>query len=253
MIVTFANLDHPIEVGDRAPVVLNIQNQRLFSRVCQSLISGEEEEAIEPYTIWSDAGERLKTNHEMIIVANPFELPWNHRCLQGRLYERINRLAIENGDMILQLQHLSEKQRAVITSLTYQLEGDYCFGLEWDISNFLKTFRFGVSSSDNISILDNLIAFIDLAADMDVDETLVFINLKTFLTKNDLVPLFERAFFHQIKMLLLENQQSPLYPDIEREYVVDQHFLEYEVVRHSECSSSSQGRICSDGFGAVAF
>ena len=51
-------------------------------------------------------------------------------------------------------------------------------------------------------------------------------NLKTFLTKNDVQKLYERVFFHELKMLLVENAEDGNRYEIEDKLVIDQHFLE---------------------------
>ena len=66
---------------------------------------------------------------------------------------------------------------------------------------------------------------------MRVEEALIFVNLRTFLAKSDLIRFSERVFFHKLKVLTLENQATELYRDFDLEMVVDQHFLEYECVR----------------------
>lgn len=253
MIISFANLDHAIAIDDGGPSVLRIENPSLFARVCQSLISGGEEDAIEPYSVWGSDGGRLKTAEAMILVTSPFVLPWEHRSLQGGLHKMMLALAKSDGDLLSASQELVERHKSLFASLAYQLDGDYGFALEWNIDGLLKAFRFGVSVREDASLLEKLISFVDLAGDMKVKEALVFVNLKTFLSKSDMLCLYERLFFHRIGALLLENQASPIHHEIEREYVVDVDFIEYEVSVQKECLSSPQGRICSDGFGAVAF
>ena len=88
---------------------------------------------------------------------------------------------------------------------------------------------------------------------MMVNAAILFINLRTFLTKNELELLNERIIFHGIKTLMLENQHAEIYSEFESKIVVDQHFIEYSSTYRPESSSSTQGRFCSNGFGAVAF
>lgn len=253
MNISFANLDHSVTVEGGRPCVLRVENPSLFARICQSFISKEEEEAVEPYTVWSSDGDRLKAADTMLLVPNPFDLPWEHRSLQGNLHKMLISLAREDEELMEDLQDIDARQKSLLAALTYQLEADYGFTLEWSLASILKTFKFGICVRDDASLLDRLIGFIDLAGDMRIDETLVFINLKTFLSKTDLFHLYNRLFFRRINVLLLENQAASVYHEMEREYVVDVDFIEYKVSIQNECLSSSQGRICSDGFGAVAF
>ena len=88
---------------------------------------------------------------------------------------------------------------------------------------------------------------------MMINEAILFINLRTFLSKNELELLNERIIFHGIKALMLENQHTEIYSEFESKIVVDQHFVEYRSTYQSGSSSSTQGGFCSNGFGAVTF
>lgn len=51
MRITFSGLDRPIDVVERGITMLQIENESLFARVCDSLISLKGDKAIESYTI----------------------------------------------------------------------------------------------------------------------------------------------------------------------------------------------------------
>lgn len=253
MKMCFSGFDNPIVIERGRVSTLHIANQTLFSRICHSLLSARGEDALEPYTIWGDNDEQLTPSAAFIPIADPFDLPIKHRSLGGKISARLYDEILFDERARTELQAINAKLNSSISSLSMQFNADYAFALEWDLSRYLKAFDFGIDLSEDAPLLDNLIDFVDLGADMAIDEVLLFVNLKTFLTKNDLKLFFDRIFFHGLRVLLLENQYSQVYNEFERKIVVDQHFIEYNAVSRSACSPSTQGRICSNGFGAVAF
>ncbi len=253
MRITFSGFDTPVDLADRGVTILQIKNEALFARVCESLLSMKGEKALEPYSVWDADGCEIASSNAFITITNPFSLPWKHKSLMGELYSRLEKEFLFDEDLRQEIQELASKLESSIHSLEFQLNANYAFGVEWNLSNYLKTFSYGIEVSDSASLLDKLIDFVDFGADMVIDKVIIFMNLKTFLTKNDLLKFQERVFFHGIQVLLLESYDSPFYRDCERKYTVDQDFVEYVFTGESECLSSPQGRICSNGFGAVTF
>lgn len=253
MKVCFSGFDNPIHISEGHVTTLQISNQMLFARICQSLLSGNGEKALEPYTLWDDNDEPLSPQAAFIPIANPFDLPIKHRSLGGKIASRLYCEMLLDENVRQELQGFHDKTTSIINILSMQFNANYAFELEWDLARYLKTFDFGLDISDDAPLFDNLINFIDLGADMAINEVLLFMNLKTFLTKKELQQFTERVFFHKMKVLLLENQHAIIYNDLESKMTVDQHFIEYTSTHQPDCSPSSQRRICFNGFGAVTF
>lgn len=253
MRIVFSGLEHAINLDCEHVSVLQIENAALFARVCESLLSGKGAEAVEPYSVWDNDGKRISASSAFLSIANPFDLPWKHRNLGGKLYERIRLLMMEDDEICAEINELNNKIGSAVSLLGFQLRCNYEFALEWDICSYLKSFGFGVEILDKVSLFDNVIRFLDFVSDMGLKIPLIFVNLKLFLTKDELFQVFEQAIFLQIEMLLIERYNIYELHCLERKLVVEQEFLEYEVSYQSDCSSSAQGRICSNGFGAVTF
>ncbi len=251
MRVVFSGLEHTLDIDAEHISVLQIENTTLFSRVCESLLSGKGSEAVEPYSVWGDDGKRVNCASAFLAIMDPFDLPWKNRQLGGKLHERIRLLMMEDDDIRAELNELSSEIGSIVSSLGFQLRCDYGFTLEWDICSYLKSFGFGVEALEGESLFDNLIKFLDFVSDMGLEATLLFVNLKIFLTEKELFQVFDHAIFLGTKMLLIEKYDSFKLHNSERKIVVEQGLLEYEVSCQSACSSSSQRRICSNGFGAV--
>ena len=76
MMISFTGFEHPIDMRDSYVLALHIANQSLFARVVSALLSGQGEQASEPYTLWGDDGKELCASNVLLPIANPFDLPW---------------------------------------------------------------------------------------------------------------------------------------------------------------------------------
>lgn len=215
--------DIPIEPG--LITVLEIHNQTLFRRIALSLSSEEGYAALEPYSLW-DGEKELSPHGSFLKIASPLDFLGQTKTLETLLYSVIEDLVYEDDAMRLKIQSLGEEICTLIQQQSYEMDGNYNFKLDWNIKNYLKAFGFGIEVLEDASYLDNLMNFLNAIKDLRVNKPLVFFNLKTFLSKNELSELYERIFFLKIPVLLLENKQDTIRYNGEKKIVVDLHFLE---------------------------
>lgn len=244
MKIVFSGFEHACNVIEKGITVLQISRERLFARICESLHSLEGESAVEPYTVWNEQGIQVSPQSEMIVITNPFSLPWTHKDLMPKLYSLLERELLFDEGLRKEFEVCHSETASLVSKLGFQFNADYAFGIEWSLKSYLKAFSYEIDLLESSTLLDRLINLIELGADTSLDKKFVFFNLKTFLSKNDLLALHERSFFYGIGLLLIENHESAIYDDIESKYIVDRDFLEYIVDGSSECTSSSQGGLC---------
>lgn len=226
MRLVFSGAMLPVEISKEYVRTYEIENNHLFTRICASLISGEGEEAIEPYSIWADDDTEKSPSSSLLLVTDPLNLPWQARDLSGHLYERVGQLVFEDEEARMEIEALGNQISSLILRLTHQISGDYEFSSEWSVGQYLKAFSFAPSRGNDDSYLDSLLGFLDFASDVHLEKPLAFINLKRFLLKKELEEVFDRAFFLGIPLLLLENVVDLRQYKHEKKTCIDQHFLE---------------------------
>lgn len=227
MRISLRGFEKGIELKRGFASVCEIESRPLFARVCRSFLSEEGEEAIEPYSLWSDLGGEIRPSSAFLLASDPLDLPWSDKCLAGRLYDQMDQFVMEDEDARSSIEMLDARMRSAISSVAFQIQGDYSFGIEWTLKRYLKAFSFSVELSPTASYLDSLILFIDFCADMQLDKPILFMNLKTFLGENELGLFYERIFFHELSILMLESTHDQTIFDRELKTYIDQHFIDY--------------------------
>lgn len=182
--------------------------------------------AIEPYSVWNDESE-VAPKMATLLISDVFDLPWGDRSLLGEVLKRIEKDLIDDEEARLNLEKVERLLASRLMSLSSGLSADYTFGIEWDLARNLKMLGFGVDAMPGYKLIDNLITFLSLALDSRCQKILVFVNLKTFLTKNELKLFYEHVFYTGTHVVLFENKQDNNSYQHERKYNVDQDFLEY--------------------------
>lgn len=192
-----------LEIGKGKILVLEVRNPILFSRFCQSFSSNKGEFAVEPYSLWED-GERIGNREKFLFVADPFNLPWDMKGSVAFLHKQVENVLMEDEGTRLLIDEINERMRSWCFRGSYMLHADYAFKAEWDIKKYLKAFAFGVDYNEADKLLDNLIKFLNFAADAHVQDVIAFVNLCNFLAENEMEELFEHAFFLDLPLVLLE-------------------------------------------------
>lgn len=225
MRLVFSGLESPVEVTPGRCSTIEVENQTLFTRIAQSLLSGEGRYATEPFSIWEGEDE-LRPKEILLVIDNPLSLPWDDRVYMGSIVKRIEREYLEDEDLRRAVEELQGSIATKLMSLGLGMNTDLGFSLEWDFKRYLKFMGFGVCYQGSKSFLDNLLNFLSLALDSGDKRVIAFVNLKTFLSKNDFEAFLEQVSFLKTKVLLIENKQDANQYEYEQKRAIDLDFIE---------------------------
>lgn len=225
MRISFEGFEYPIDIEPGNPTVIEIENCALFTRVCTSIKSGEGRYATEPYTLW-DGDIELNPAGSFLFIDSPLALPWDDRSMTTEMTRRFEKAFLEDEELRSQVDQAAALITSQFSSLGMNMHAGYAFANEWDIRKFIKSFAFGVDLSNQESLLESLTDFLSLALDSACKRVLTFVNLKTFLTKNELESLYKHAFFSKSQLLLLENKVDLDHHTYEVKHGIDLLFLE---------------------------
>lgn len=225
MNLVLSGFSEALTLGSDRVSVLEVHNRRLFARICQSLASELDSEALEPYALW-DGEERRSSRNCFLFVFNPFELPWSERALMGEVLERVEGMFLAEDDMRQEIETAGRALSERVASLGLRLQSDYSFEVQWEMRKYLKAFDFGVEIDPFDALLDNLIKFLKFASDAAFEKQLVFVNLKNFLEPDEVQEFYRQAVFLELNVLLLENVPDDAVFEYERKMCIDMDFLQ---------------------------
>lgn len=226
MKLVFSGLENSLELTAGETSVLQVENSALFARIASSLRTGLGRQAMEPYSLWEDDVE-VKPGSALMVVPDALNLPWDDRAFMTAITKRVEREFLEDEDLRMQVEEAERAIKMRLSGLNLGFNADLEFGLEWDLKRYLKILGFGAAPQEDKSFLDNLLNFLSFALDAGCRKTIVFVNLKTFLTENELQMLYDHVFFLKLSLLLLENKKDTMSYGHEHKLTVDLQFLEH--------------------------
>lgn len=198
MRLVFSGLENPLKLTAGETSVLQVENSALFARIVSSLQTGLGHQAMEPYSLWEDDGE-VKPGNALMVVPDALNLPWDDRAFMTTITKRVEREFLEDEDLRMQVEEAERAIKMRLSRLNLGFNADLGFGLEWDLKRYLKFLGFGAAPQEDRSFLDNLLNFLSFALDAGCRKTIVFVNLKTFLTENELQMLYDHVFFPKVE------------------------------------------------------
>ena len=225
MKVVFAGLGEPLELLEGRCLTIEVANHTLFTRLILSIISGEGRYAQEPFTLW-EGGSELSPKDTFFVIDNPLRVPWDDRKLIGKVVKKIEREFLEDEELRLSLEQLHRESESKIMMLGFGMNADYGLNQEWDIARYLKFLGFGVKYQEDLPLIDNLINFLSLTLDAGDKRVLMFVNLKTFLSKNDFESFLSYIFIHKMRIMMFECTHDTNCYEYEQKRLVDLHFIE---------------------------
>jgi CRISPR-associated protein Csn2 len=226
MRLVFAGLEKSIAIDAGHPAVLQIENPTLFTRVARSLQDGDGAESLEGFSAWV-GDEEVPFSKCSLVITDPLQLPWDDRRIMTAVVNRLEREFLEDEDLRKEVERAQRALSSKMLGLSFGLDSMYQFSIEWDFKRYLKNVGFGAMVQPDESYLDNLMNFISLVLDSGFNKVLVFVNLKTFLSKTDIEKLYEHVFYTNISMLLIENKVDMNTYTYENKRVIDQDLLEF--------------------------
>lgn len=141
----------------------------------------------------------------MDIVVDPFSVNLNDRKIISKLYSELSQIAY-NGENYLYTQNLfSELQKYC---LNLEQSSNYVFEMvsEIDITALFKALDIKLEIYSD-GFFKKLNQYIKIAAGLMKRGIIVFINLSSYLLKEQLEELIKNAAYNEINLLLIENQQ----------------------------------------------
>ena len=204
MRLVFSGFENPLELEAGEASVLQVENGALFARVAGSLRSGCGRYALEPYSFWDEERE-VAPKDALLFISDPLSLPWDDRTFLSAVVKRVEREFLEDEDLRMEVEETEGALRRKLELLDMGFNADVGFALEWDLKRYLKFLGFGIAFQEEKTFLDNLLNFLSYALDAGCKKVICLVNLKTFLTKNELEQLYEHIFFLKLRVLLLDN------------------------------------------------
>ena len=211
-------IENIIEVNTEYVRCIEIENKNYFYRVVSLLNNFDNGEELQDKIDFID-----KINFKLI--TDYFNMNLNDKKTLNDVIKCVKENIDEtNYDKLLKnYQHLYNLFSSSLDNidLPIYIEEDV------NIDNIIKLMNIKIKKEDNI--LKNLFIFIEIITELQNYNLLVLVNLKQYLTKEELNEFYKYAIYNKVALLLIDNISYGIAQKYEKKLIIDDNLEEYIV------------------------
>ena len=214
-------VDNEIILDKSYVTAIEIENKKYFYRFVKGLFDISNNQKIDDFQFIDNEEKYFYPSLE--IINNYFELDINSKKTLTELYKNIANCFDEE-----MIQELMKNYRQIYNSLNKILKSiDLPLSIQQEYENdlFLKSMKISISMKEEL--LDNLLLIIDINRLLKLHQVIIFINLKQYLTKDELTELYKYAIYNNVNVLLIDSQSYGPSIDNEHKLIIDSNLDEF--------------------------
>ena len=214
-------LENNIIISNEYISVLEIENKKTFYRIVNLLNKFSLGETIEEIAFYVENEE--KNNIKINLFLDYFN--WNldskktNNELQKNIIDKLD------DEYILELTKIYKKLYNTLNKMLLEVELPLEITQDFDINIFIKNMK--VTLQQKNELLDNLLLIIDITNILKLNDLLIFVNLKQYLSTTELIELYKYSIYNNIKILLIDSQTYGPTLEFEKKLIVDENLDEF--------------------------
>lgn len=217
MMIKTTFIEKKIELSYDYVRCIEIENKSYFYRLIDSLNKVSNGEILDELSL-----DEMKQNN-IILILDYLNLSENFK----RISNDIQKLIKEKMDEV-DYDELNRRYKKVINiwkRVISKIEIPISVGEDMDIDKLIKMLNVRINFSDNL--LNNLLLLIDINRELGNEKVLVFVNLKQYLTKEELQELYKYSIYNQQIIMLIDSQSYGVSNKNEKKILIDDTLEEY--------------------------
>lgn len=167
--------------------------------------------------VLSDNGKEISLDKKMEVLFTPFDVDLNDKKCWNKVSGELKNMALDESHYV-QTQQLFAAIQQYFLSLELDSELDVSFE-EPEFGQLLKAVGMKLEE-DEQNMLNQLVQYLRILSRLFRKECIVFVNLSSFLEKEELEALLQQAWYMKLRVLLLESREISL-PYEKKRYIID--------------------------------
>ena len=220
--LTHPSIPSRLVLSQDMPAVLTVENAKVFTALVQDLLAQSDNEP--GGFVLMDELKPLTISREVQLILSPFALDFEQRKIMTKIAADLNQLSMqpEHYESTASLQ-------TALQNYLEELEADYSVPLKWDIEisagNIAKAANIGIMT-DGLSLPERILTFMQVATSLKLAKFFVFVQLRPFLSSEQLETFLYEARLKKYCILLLEGHDVPRHGNQERRLTIDDALCE---------------------------
>lgn len=204
---------------------IEVENKVYLFRIIQEFNKINNGEISDVISVFDNKYNEINIKNKFDLYFDFFNFDINNKKIHSKIYEHIiNNLSEEDNVKIINNYN---KIMKIFNKELSNLNLDININEEILSDNIIKNIKIKVEQKD--SLLDNILQLIDINILFKLNEFLVFINLKQYLSKIELIELYKYAVYNGVNLLLIDSYSYGPTLFNEKKLIIDNDLNEFMI------------------------
>ena len=202
--------------------VIEIENKKYFYRFVNDIYNIEKIGYSDELAFFDKDNNEINLNGKLKLIVDYFDFGFDSKKSLTDLSKYVTSTIDEEDANLLQNQY--NKLIKIYKKILNDIELPLYIDEEINIDLLSKVFKIGINCKNEL--LDNLFLIIDMEKLFKEKGSLVFINLKQYLYKKELLELYKYSIYNQVKIILIDSQSYGVTLEYEKKLIIDDNLEE---------------------------
>lgn len=204
---------------------IEMENKKFFYRFVRDLYSISNGDVLEEFIFLDDNNKEISVFNKIKIFNNFFEFDFNSKKYNMEILKQlVSEINDEDKNELLNLQKKIYKK---VNKQLNKYDIPLYISIDIDLEAILKELKITIKNYDDI--LNNLFLLIDLENILRLSNILIFINLKQYLSTEELEEFYKYAIYNNVKLILVDSQCYTSTSKYEKKLIVDNDLVEFVI------------------------
>lgn len=217
-----AYLENSIYVEDGFVNAIEIENKALFYRFVNQLNLTTNGEMFEELKLFDSNNNEVNLSNKLNVIIDYFNFDFNSKKCVNESTKMIKENIEEDEYQTIYKEY--QKIYKILIKTLNKIDLSLSISDELDMDNLLKLLKININKKS--TLIENLFLLIDINKVFD-KKIIVFVNLKQFLKKEELIELYKYSIYNGTNILLVDSQSYGTTLDYEKKLIIDENLEEF--------------------------
>lgn len=222
MKIKISFVDKILDFSSNNVICLNILNRTYLIRIMKAFYNLSEGESDENIYCFNEQNEEENLVNKVNYISNYFDVIYSGRKFSNEIINYILKELPESD--INNIQNNFKKYENELLQKLSKLDVPLQLTLNDDVDDILKIFKIEIFSKE--SMLDNLFLLLKIESIFKINKLICLINLKQYLTSEQINELLKYATYNNLRILLIESTVSKINTMYETNIIIDEELEE---------------------------
>lgn len=205
MIMRIYSFENEIQFSEDYIHVLQVEDAKLFARIVSSIRNGVHDiDYLEENILFTEEDKVVKMSKDIMLIIDIWNFDFNQKKIQTSLFQHIEQTFQVEYERMQQFN--TSIKRLELEALDVWNEFPFSFSYKENITimDYLKMIGLKIKNEQNQGIIEHIFSIIDIIEYFHLAKLVVFVNIKLFLTIQELQEVYKYALYKKVPLLLLE-------------------------------------------------